>query len=245
MPKATSPKKKWSGNRKRSKKESPPILTPVLFIIFFVVAAVSVALYLKYKRTGKMGIQNSSLKSSSNTGSILSTDGWTKGNRAAKAVLVEFGDFQCGACATAQLRISKITKQYGSQLKVVFKQYPMQRIHRNAMIAAQAAEAAGQQFKFWEMHDLLFEQQNSWAQIPDAHTIFLKYASELGLDLARFKRDIWDPKTKEKIYRDVMEGNIAQVQSVPSFFLNGKPLRNAKDDVEFENLILEGIHSIQ
>ena len=121
----------------------------------------------------------------------------------------------------------------------------MQRIHRNAMIAAQAAEAAGQQFKFWEMHDLLFERQNRWAQVPDAHTIFLKYASELGLDLARFKRDIWDSKIKEKIYRDVMEGQIAQVQSVPAFFLNGKPLRNARDDAEFENLILEGIQSIQ
>jgi protein-disulfide isomerase len=245
MPKKTSPTGNRLKDRKRLKKQSPSILTPVLLIIFFVVAAVGVALYLKLSSTEGVRNQTSSINNSSTIASVLSTNGWTKGNGAAKAVLVEFGDFQCGACAAARLRISKIIEQYGSQLKVVFKQYPMQRIHRNAMIAAQAAEAAGQQFKFWEMHDLLFERQNRWAQVPDAHTIFLKYASELGLDLARFKRDIWDSKTKEKIYRDVMEGQIAQVQSVPAFFLNGKPLRNARDDAEFENLILEGIQSIQ
>ena len=105
MPKKTSPTGNRSKDRKRLKKQSPSILTPVLLIIFFVVAAVGVALYLKLSSTEGVRNQTSSINNSSTIASVLSTNGWTKGNGAAKAVLVEFGDFQCGACAAARLTI--------------------------------------------------------------------------------------------------------------------------------------------
>ena len=154
-------------------------------------------------------------------------------------------DFQCGACASASRRVANIAKKHGSRLKIVFKHHPMQQSHSNAMIAAQAAEAAGLQHKFWEMHDLLLQRQKDWAKVPDAQTLLLRYAAELQLNLARFRRDLWNPEVREKIYRDIMEGQIAQVRSVPAFFLNGKSIPNNRDPVEFEQRIVDGIRSIQ
>ena len=121
----------------------------------------------------------------------------------------------------------------------------MQRAHGNAMIAAQAAEAAGRQYKFWEMHDLLLQRQSEWAKVPDAQTFLLRYAAELQLNLALFRRDLWNPEVREKINRDILEAQLAQVRSVPAFFLNGKPIPNSRDEVEFEQRIVDGIRSVQ
>jgi protein-disulfide isomerase len=176
---------------------------------------------------------------------VITIEGWAKGNLAAKTVLVEFGDFQCPSCAMARLRVESALKKFEKDLKVVFKQYPMESIHRISMLAAQAAEAAGRQLKFWEMYEMLFARQNEWANVPDALTFFLRYAAELHMDVERFRRDVLDGEVRNKIFRDMLEGQVAQVRSVPAFFLNGTLMTNVKSDAEFEELIAQAIRTSQ
>lgn len=244
MPKAPSSQRQRSGARgKTGGRTNPSIAKPLAVLAAVVLVALGAAYYLQ--RSADDQAVSAPAPSSQNAGSPISPQGWSKGNSLAKAVLVEFVDFQCGACAAASSRMAKIARKYGSQLKIIFKHHPMQRAHGNAMIAARAAEAAGIQFKFWEMHDLLLQRQHEWAKLPDAQTLFLRYAAELQLNLARFRRDLWTKEVGDKIYRDIMEGQMAQVRSVPAFFLNGKPIPNSRDEFEFEQRIVDGIRSLQ
>ena len=104
-----------------------------------------------------------------------------------------------------------------------------------------AAEAAGRQFRFWEMHDLLFLHQRDWGDVPDPQTFFLKYAEELHLDLERFKQDLWNGEIRDKIYRDVLEGQFASVRSVPTFYLNGSLMPRTQSETQFEEVIADAI----
>lgn len=244
MPKASSSQRQRSGTRGRSGgRKNPSVAKPLAILAAVVVVALGAAFYLQRRADDQAA--SAPAPSSRNTGSLISPQGWSKGNSQAKAVLVEFVDFQCGACASASSRVANIARKHGSRLKIVFKHHPMRRAHGNAMIAAQAAEAAGLQFKFWEMHDLLLQRQPEWAKVPDAQTIFLRYAAELQLNLARFRRDVWSREVREKINRDILEGQMARVRSVPAFFLNGKPISNTRDEVEFEQNIVAAIRSLQ
>ncbi len=244
MAKAPSSQKPRSGARgKPRKKKARSIAKPLALLALVVAVALGAAFYLQ-RRADDQTV-SAPVPTSGNTLSPISTEGWSKGNSLAKAVLVEFVDFQCGACAAASSRVATIARKHGARLKIVFKHNPMQRAHGNAMIAAQAAEAAGRQYKFWEMHDLLLQRQSEWAKVPDAQTFFLRYAAELQLNLALFRRDLWNPEVREKINRDILEGQLAQVRSVPAFFLNGKPIPNTQDEVEFEQRIVDGIRSVQ
>lgn len=244
MPRSSSPQRQRSGARGKSAgRRKPSVAKPLAILAAVVVVALGAAFYLQ--RSADEQAASAPAPRSQDTGSPISPQGWSKGNSLAKAVLVEFVDFQCGACAAASRRMANIARKYGSELKIVFKHQPMQRAHGNAMIAAQAAEAAGLQFRFWEMHDLLLQRQHEWAKVPDAQTLFLRYAAELQLNLARFRRDIWSREVREKINRDILEGQMAQVRSVPAFFLNGKPIPNSRDEFEFEQRIVDGIRSLQ
>lgn len=244
MPRTSSSQKPRSGSRgKRRQGKTPSLAKPLALLVALVAIALGAALYLQ-RRSDDQTV-SAPTATSSETHSPISSEGWSKGNSLAKAVLVEFVDFQCGACAAASSRVAEIARKHGSRLKIVFKHHPMQRAHGNAMIASQAAEAAGLQYKFWEMHDLLLQRQSEWAKVPDAQTFFLRYAAELQLNLARFRRDLWSPEAREKINRDILEGRMAQVRSVPAFFLNGKPIPNSRDEVEFEQRIVDGIRSVQ
>jgi protein-disulfide isomerase len=171
----------------------------------------------------------------------VTAEGWSKGNPAAKTVLVEFGDFQCGACGANRPRLERVMKKYTNDLHLIFKHFPLDANHKNALIAAQAAEAAGRQFKFWEMYDQLYIHQLEWYSVPDPLTFFLKYAEAIKLDINRFQQDIWAADIQEKIFRNKFEGQQLGVSSVPAFFLNGKTLPQAKNDDDFESLIAEGI----
>ncbi len=222
------------------------MVRPVLVLIVLILLAGGVAMFLvKHNDPERAGAASSPPAPVTGTGPVITTDGWTKGNGSAKTVLVEFGDFQCPSCAAARLKVDNVLQKFGNDIKVVFKEYPMQAIHRNAMLAAQAAEAAGRQMKFWEMHETLFSRQNEWTGVPDAMTFFLKYAAGLQLDVERFRRDMLDGEIRDKIFRDMLEGQVAQVRSVPSFYLNGKLIQGIKSDKEFEELIAQAIQTTQ
>lgn len=231
---------------KKAKSESSSgsrsLVKPVVGILVLVAVAVGAAALMVRRNNG---IAHSSVQSASQSGAdfkpVVTPKGWTQGNPGAKTILVEFGDFQCAACAAARETVANVMRDHGKELMLVFKQFPLEAVHRNSMVAAQAAEAAGKQFKYWEMHESLFLHQREWADVPDPQTFFLKYAHELGLDLERFKQDLWDSGIRDKIFRDILEGQLASVRTVPTFFLNGSPMPRAQSETQFEEIIAETV----
>ena len=145
------------------------------------------------------------------------------GNADAKVTIVEFGDFQCPGCGAAHPVLKKVLAQYTDPSKVnfVFRNFPLESIHPNARLAAEAAEAAGVQGKYWEMHDMLYEQQNEWSTSDAAQDIFTNYATALGLDVDKFKVSVGQRLFKAVIDADLADGNAVQVSGTPTFFING------------------------
>lgn len=143
-----------------------------------------------------------------------------KGNEAAPLVLIEYGDFQCPACAAYYPIVKQLLQDYGQNLKIIYRHFPLTNIHPNAQPSAQAAEAAGLRGKFWEMHNLLYERQKEWSDLLDAKSKFSQYGRELGLDEQKFSADFTSKAVKNKINADQFAGRRANVQGTPSFFLN-------------------------
>ena len=150
-----------------------------------------------------------------------------KGNPDATVVLTEYSDFQCPACRQAFPFISEIVAQYQDDLRFEYKHFPIERIHPYALQAATAAEAAGQQGKFFEFHDLLFENQDEWSRSATPNVFFLQYAEELGLDVEQFRRQSNASVLKDKVRAEFAEGRDLGVTGTPGFFLNGERLVGA------------------
>jgi len=140
-----------------------------------------------------------------------------QGDPKAVLTLVEYGDYQCPFCGAAYPEVKKVQKELGSKLRFVFRNFPLTNIHEYAMVAAETAEAAGVQGKFWEMHDFLYEHQ---ATLGD-HSVALGYAKKLGLDTQRFEREIAQHVQEKRIKDDFMGGVRSGVNGTPTFYVNG------------------------
>lgn len=149
-----------------------------------------------------------------------------RGNAKAPVTLEEFGDFECPPCAAFHPELKRIEAEYGERLRVVFRHFPLA-IHPHAVESARAAEAAGMQGRFWEMHDKLYENQAQWAEATDARSIFTRYAQELGLDVERFKKDMDSTEVSERIRLDRERGESIEVDGTPSLFINGREIPSA------------------
>ena len=169
---------------------------------------------------------------------IEATD-WTKGNKEAKVTLIEYSDLQCPACKAFQPILTSLMAEFDDHILFAYRHYPLKTIHQNAVIAAQAAEAAGLQGKFWEMHDKLFETQTLWGTQSRSGAIedFTEYAVELGLDAEKFKTDIESAEVEDKVEGSFRTATDAGLNSTPTFFLNGEQIRNPKNLEEFRNVI--------
>ncbi len=166
---------------------------------------------------------------------------WVLGNLDAAVTLVKYSDYQCARCAYYHLIVTQLVDELGGQFRFDFRHFPL-RNHVNAKTAATAAEAAGRQGKFWEMHDLLFSQQEHWARKaqPEAFEIFLQFAASLNLDMNQFQEDFTSTEISDKIANDYLDGRRAGVRSTPTFFLNGEKIMNKPPTYEgFKALILE------
>lgn len=207
---------------------------PLALIVGAIVIAAGIAAYFSREASSKATQTAGAVTSS---GPIASTGGGrVRGAADAKVTLVEYGDFQCPTCGHYHPVLTELLKRYEGQLKLEFHHFPLIQIHPNAMGAAIAAEAAGDQGKFWEMHDLLFEHQNDWSPNPNAQTLFLQYALQLGLDSNRFQQSSKDPVTRDRVLADVTKGS-AIVQGTPTFVVNGELITNLPNLQQFSELI--------
>jgi protein-disulfide isomerase len=139
-----------------------------------------------------------------------------EGSPNARYTLVEYGDYECPGCGSLFLTIRQLHKQFGEEVRLVFRHYPLSGIHPHAQKAAEAAEAAAAQNRFWEMHDLLFEHQDALR----ARDLY-RYSEQLGLDTRRFRSElkarVWEDRVREDFRRGVANG----VYGTPGLFING------------------------
>lgn len=170
----------------------------------------------------------------------LSDADWVKGDRQAQTVLIEYSDFQCPACKAYYPLVKQLAQDFSSQIVFVYRHFPLSG-HQYAKLAARAAEAAGRQGKFWEMHDLIFENQNAWSNQENPKNIFTGFARSLLLDTDQFSRDLDSKEVKDKVDNDYQSGVRAEVNYTPTFFLNGQRISNPRSYKEFQKLINQAI----
>ncbi len=166
---------------------------------------------------------------------------WAKGKLDSKVTVTVFGDFQCPACKSMEaLTVNPFLEKYLDRVKFVYKQFPLTTSHAKAQKAAEASEAAGNQGKFWEMHDKLYE-----VSVSDGSTLtpdlLKQYAKDLGLDSEKFNSELDSSKYSGDVKEDVTEGNKLKVSGTPTFFVNGKRVGEANStlDIVSTQLILD------
>jgi protein-disulfide isomerase len=137
-----------------------------------------------------------------------------------KAIVMEYADFQCPACRNSFVDVNKLRTEFEDDMLFVFRHFPIVSAHPNAMAAHRAAVAAEKQGQFWEMHDLLYLRQNTWAVASNPVEVFRGYAQELGLDVERYDSDVADPLTYERINVDVESSRALGVNSTPTMFVD-------------------------
>ncbi len=228
---------------------------PFLIILLVLVAGVGVAAMLWKRTNGTTSKGETPFGNELGTGSSKSTanltsppsgsanpnptnpsSGSTKPNVkvSSPVVLDEYGDYQCPPCGQLYPDLKQIEKEYGNQVQIVFHHFPLMKIHKNALVAAHAAEAARNQNKFWEMHDLLYRNQKDWSELDDPRPVLVSYAKQLGLNLDAFNRDLESNLIDQKISADIQRGAAQGVQGTPTVFLDSHL-------VKYESTNLEGL----
>jgi len=160
------------------------------------------------------------------------------GSQTAAVTIEEFADFQCGSCAATHPIMNEIKSTYGSRIRFIFRNYPLAiPAHDKSYEAAVAAEAAGLQGKFWDLQNLLFNNQQAWTAAPTYKTIWKDYATKIGLDVAKWENDMAGLSAKSRVDADMARGKAIGVNSTPSIYINGNP-------VPFAEATVNGIRKI-
>ena len=204
-------------------------LGSILFAILIVIGALIWGL-------GQFLNKTSTENPTSSVNTIIPSD-QIKWNREAKVVLIEYSDFQCPACAAYYSVLKQVAADFKSDVAFVYRHFPLRQIHQNSELAVRAAEAAGKQGKFWEMHDLLFENQKEWSSEKNAGQFFVRYAESLSLNTTQFETDINSSEINDKVNNDYQSGVSFSVNATPTFFLNGEKLQNPRTYDEFKSLL--------
>ena len=157
---------------------------------------------------------------------------WTRGNPNAPVTIVEYGDFQCPACQAYYPVVEQVFDASSSTVKMIFREFPLPQ-HAEAIPSAKAAEAAGDQGKFWDMFALLYQNGTDWENLSDATSIFDGYAQKLGLNMTQFAVDMNSTTTAQKITDSVTVGTAAGIDATPTFFINGYRIQNPESYAEF------------
>ena len=202
------------------------------FIIILIVLAAALGIAAKLWKSGSPGaaattapFSGSGSPAGSNNApanNAESSAGLTKPNVkvSSPVVLEEYGDYQCPPCGQLYPELKQIEKEYGNQVQIVFHHFPLMKLHKNALLAAHAAEAARNQNKFWDMHDLLYRNQKEWSELADPRAVFESYAKQLSLNLDVFDRDLASNQIDQKISADIQRGTAQGVTGTPTVFLD-------------------------
>jgi protein-disulfide isomerase len=198
---------------------------PLLIIVGVLVAALIVGLIFYRSAQTENSTGTNETKNASNSAALRLPPGaeppHVRGNPNASVIIEEFADFQCPQCGRVYPVVKKIESDYGSRIGVIFRNRPLTDLHRNALAAAHAAEAAGLQNAFWEMHDALYEKQAEWSNAFDPRQLFAGYARQLGLDADRLLRDMDSTPVANRIIQDGRRADALRVNGTPTFFING------------------------
>jgi protein-disulfide isomerase len=160
------------------------------------------------------------------------------GEGKAKIVLVEYGDYQCPYCGSYYQPVKDTVTKYNDQITFQFRNLPLLQVHKNAFVAARAAEAASAQGKFWEMHDLLYANQTVWSDASNPNPIFEQFATQLGLKIEQFKKDAASVKVNDTINADIAAFMKTGLQeSTPTFLLDGKKITPSNSVEDFSKII--------
>lgn len=195
------------------------------WIVFVVICVVVLGGLVALSRKDKVDVSNVDQTkiqtANTNDGNIADH---VFGKADSKVVLIEYGDFQCPYCGEAYPQVKSISDDYKDKIAFIFRNYPLSTMHPNAKAAAAAAEAAGLQGKYWEMHNKLYESQNDWSNLStDKRTdMFVSYAKAIGVkDPNKFKTDMASDDVNKKISFDLALGDKAKVTGTPTFILDG------------------------
>lgn len=177
---------------------------------------------------GAIVISNNKNKTNTTNSNVAPTN-HVEGKGSTGVRLVEYGDYECPICEMYYPVVKQVQAQFNDQIYFQFRNLPLTSIHQNAFVGARAAEAAAMQNKFWQMHDTLYENQNSWAQSSDPSTFFTQYAKQLGLNVSKFQQDETSDYVNSVINADMSAFNKTnQQEATPTFFLDGKYISNAQ-----------------
>lgn len=166
-----------------------------------------------------------------------------QGNASSSVLIVEYSDFQCPACRIYYGITKQLMVKYEKDVALVYRHFPLTEIHPNAEFAARAAEAAGKQGKFWQMHDLLFEKQSEWSNVADIQSLFENYAKLLGISVEQFRTDFLSNDIKNLVRAERSFAMKIGLNATPTFFINGKQIKNPSSVEEFDAIINEAIKS--
>jgi protein-disulfide isomerase len=167
---------------------------------------------------------------------VTSSD-WTLGSSSAPVTLVEYGDFQCPSCGAFYPVVKQLLAAEGpSRVYFVFRNFPLPQ-HANAVIAAEAAGAAGLQGQFWAMHDLLYANQNDWVNLADPTSVFEGYAAQIGINTAQFLSDLKSPTVYNRVMSDLKQAQQNGLDYTPTFFINWVRITNPDSYAAFKQLI--------
>jgi protein-disulfide isomerase len=198
----------------------------IIFVAICVVLFGGLVIWSGRDRVDVSGVDTNKIQSAASASGDIADHVF--GDKNAKVVLVEYGDFQCPGCGSAHPTVKSLSEKYEAQMAFVFRNFPLTSIHPNARAAAAAAEAAGTQGKYWEVHNALYESQNEWssASTKERGALFAGYAEQAGLKKDAFTATLTDKSAliNKKINFDIALGRKLNVSGTPTFYLNGKKL---------------------
>ncbi|HMQ05597.1 MAG TPA: DsbA family protein [Pyrinomonadaceae bacterium] len=209
----------------------------IISVVVIIAVIVGASYYRQSSQTERIGTGANSNRTSVPAGELVRPDSPTLGSADAPVTVVEFYDPECEACAAFAPIVKKILKDYEGRIRLVVRYMPL---HPNSMKAAMLTEAAGEQGKYWQMQELLFQKQSEWGEKhgpadaasqgqPSINVLFEKYAMELGLDLDKLDAAVKENRFMAKISRDQKDGQNLGVRSTPTFFVNGRKLARLGD----------------
>jgi len=208
---------------------------PLSIIVVAILVAVGAAVYLS---------RQPDQVTETSAAPVLNTKGGGhfRGPETAAITLVEFGDYQCPSCGAYHPVVKELLNRYPQQVRLAFHHYPLISVHPTAMAAALAVEAAGEQGRYWEMHDLVFEHQQEWSANPNPESQFLALASRIGLNANAFMQATRSPHLQDRILQDVVRAREANIDAVPTFFINGERIHVPLSINAFVDVIEARLH---